>query len=94
MRYYVNPISHADYVSAFGGYGNAPDDVSRNFQLTRVISYPTVSVGAGYNKQIKYRTTLGIYFSWYNQFVGMDATTFTDIHRNQHDVYLVFRQRF
>ncbi|NCX95399.1 MAG: YaiO family outer membrane beta-barrel protein [Chitinophagia bacterium] len=94
MRYYVNPISHSDYVTAFGGYGNAPDDVSRNYQLTRVINYPTVSVGAGAVKQIKYRSTFGLFFSWYNQSVGQDVTTYNDIYHNQYDVYLLFKQKF
>ncbi len=98
-RYYLNPNTHSDWFSGICGYGNAPDDFSRNYALAQLLSYPTVSVGAGYTKQIKYRTTLGVFVSWYNQKYA-DATyvnsvkTADAVHHNQYDMYFQLLRRF
>ena len=87
-RYYVNPIGHSDYISTIMGYGTAPDDFSRNYALRQYLSYPTVSVGAGYSKQIRYRTTLAVFGSWYNTKIADNN------HLNQFDLFLQVQQRF
>lgn len=99
-RYYMNPITHGDWFSAIAGYGNAPDDFSRNYALAQLLSYPTVSVGAGYTKSIKHRTSLGMFFSWYNQKYS-DAVTNTAtgvrtdaVYHNQYDFYLQLLRKF
>lgn len=97
-RYYMNPISRGDWFSAIAGYGNAPDDFSRNYALAQLLSYPTVSCGAGYTKSIKYRTSLGMFFSWYNQkyteaVVNNGVRTEATYH-NQYDFYLQLLRRF
>ena len=99
-RYYMNPVSHSDWFSAIFGYGTAPDDVNRNYALAQLLSYPTVSVGAGYTKQIKYRTSLGIFASWYNQKysnAGTDPVNGKNVdavYHNQYDIYLQLLRRF
>ena len=99
-KFYVNPLNHSDWVSAIAGYGTAPDDVSRNYALAQLLSYPTVSVGAGYAKQFRYKTTLGIFGTWYNQ-KYRNATTdpvtrspIDPIYHNQYDIYLQVLRRF
>ncbi len=87
-RYYLNPLSRGDWFSVIFGYGNAPDDFSRNFQLSQIISYQTVSVGAGYTKQFKYRTSVGLFGSWYNLKVE------EKLYHNQYDVYLQLLHKF
>ena len=91
-RYYVNPLHHGDWVSFICGYGNAPDDFSRNFALARLLTYPTVSVGAGYQKLIRYRTSVGIFGTWYNQKVS-DLPNVQQYY-NQYDLYLQVLRRF
>lgn len=98
-RYYMNPVTHSDWFSAIAGYGTAPDDFSRNYALAQLLSYPTVSCGAGYTKQIKHRTTIGMFFSWYNQkytdevFVNNEKVADPTYH-NQYDFYLQLLRRF
>lgn len=97
-KYFLVPDTRSDWVSAIAGYGTAPDDFSRNYQLAQLLSYPTVSVGAGYSKKIKYRTTLGCFFSWYNQKYS-DAVTVGGVRKdavyhNQHDFYIQLLRNF
>ena len=87
-RYYMNPSTHTDWFSAIAGYGTAPDDFSRNFAIAQLSAYNTTSVGAGYQKQIKYRTTLGIFATWYNQKIT------EGVFHNQYDIYLQLLRRF
>ncbi len=87
-RYYLNPVSHGDWFSAIFGYGNAPDDFSRNFQFAQLISYPTISVGAGYTKQFKYRTSVGIFGTWYNEKVA------DQLYHNQYDIFIQLLRKF
>ncbi len=99
-RYYMNPMSHTDWFSVIFGYGNAPDDFSRNYRLAQLLDYPTVSVGAGYMKQFKYRTSLGFFASWYNQ---KFTNSYTDpvsnqkvdaVYHNQYDIYVQILRKF
>ena len=86
-RYFLNDF-HTDYVSTIMGYGTAPDDFSQSYNIQQLLAYNTVSVGAGYTKQIQYRTTLGIFGSWYNEKLT------TNFYRNQYDIYLSFLRKF
>lgn len=98
-KYFVSGgDARTDWVSGIAGYGNAPDDFSRNYALVQLLSYPTISVGAGYTRQFKYRTSLGVFFSWYNQKFA-DATTNNGVrteavYHNQHDFYIQLLRRF
>jgi len=85
-RYYID--DRTQYFSTIMGYGTAPDDFSQAFQLTQLLAYKTVSVGAGYSKQIHFRTTVGIFGSWYNE--RLTST----VYRNQYDVYVSLLRRF
>ncbi len=97
-RYYMVPGSRSDWFSGIAGYGNAPDDVSRNFNLAYLSTFPTISVGAGYSKQIKYRTTIGLFGTWYNQkFKGEEVVGGVRqdaIYHNQYDVFIQLLRRF
>lgn len=90
-RYYLN--NRTEYFSAIAGYGTAPDDFSVNYDLTRTLAYNTISVGAGYSKQIQYRTTIGIFASWYNMKTGVDVFG-NGTFRNQYDIYATLLRRF
>lgn len=98
-KYFVVPDARTDWVSAIAGYGTAPDDFSRNYALAQLLSYPTVSVGAGYTKKFKYRTTVGLFFSWYNQkysdavYVN-NVKTADAVYHNQHDFYIQLLRNF
>lgn len=86
-RFYLN-YTHADYFSTIVGYGTAPDDFSRNYEISRLLAYNTISVGAGYSKQFHYRTTIGIFGSWYHQKLAVLS------YRNQYDIYATLLRRF
>lgn len=90
-RFYLN--NRTEYFSAIAGYGTAPDDFSLNYNLTRSLTYSTVSVGAGYTKVLQYRTSIGIFGSWYNVKTGLDRSE-RETFRNQYDIYLTLLRRF
>jgi len=87
-RYFINPLNRAEFLTIILGYGTAPDDFSRLYNITRLLSYSTASAGVGYQKQVFYRTTLGIYGTWYNYEVAQGN------YRNQYDVYLTLMRKF
>ncbi len=82
-RFYLN--KYADYISGIGGYGTSPDDFSRNYQLFHLLNYNTVNCGLGYSKHFHYRTTLGIFGTWYNEYISSSPTK---EYVNQFDIYL------
>ncbi len=82
----MNP--RGDYFSTVMGYGTAPDDFSRNYELSQISLYKTVSAGAGYSKNFRYRTTLGVFGTWYNVKYGNPAFY------NQYDIYVTLLRRF
>jgi cellulose synthase operon protein C len=85
-RYYMN--NRKEFFTALMGYGTAPDDFSLNYQLTKLIAYNTISVGAGYTKILHYRTTIGVFGTWYNEKIGIGA------YQNQYDIYVTLLRRF
>ena len=85
-RYYLD--DRRQYFSTIMGYGTAPDDFSQAYEITHLLAYNTISVGAGYSKVFHYRTTLGIFGSWYNE-----RLTHT-FYRNQYDIYVSLLRRF
>ncbi len=85
-RYYMS--NRSAYFSTIMGYGTAPDDFSLSYELTQILIYNTVSVGAGFSKTIQYRTTFGIFGTWYNEHVGIGT------YRNQYDIYATVLRRF
>jgi YaiO family outer membrane protein len=86
LRQYLQ--SRTDFFYTTFGYGNTPDDFSRAFQLDKLITFTTYSIGGGYQKVFNYRNTLSINGTWFNQR--------TDEHRyrNQYDIYVTFFRRF
>ncbi len=95
-RFYMN--KHTDYASVILGYGTGPDDFSRIYNLTNNINYTTVSAGAGYMKQFHYRTSLGLFGTWYNQKIGerIDGTTgaYNGQFVNQFDIFVTLLRKF
>ncbi len=95
-RYYIN--NHADYFSTILGYGTIPDDFSRLYNLGGLITFPTVSVGAGFSHQFHYRTTLSLNGTWYNEKVGTTLNPFTfqsqGRYINQYDIFVTLLRRF
>ncbi len=94
-RFFLN--KHSDYFSTILGYGTIPDDFSRVYNLSSsfgtTAEYKTVSAGAGYMKQFHYRTSLGIFGTWYNIKTGVDAAN-VPVHINQFDVFVTLLRRF
>ncbi len=58
-RYYMN--RRQDYLSIIAGLGTSPDDRSRLIQFPQLSGLLTRSIAAGYQKTIRYRTTLGLF---------------------------------
>ncbi len=95
-RYYIN--NHADFFSTILGYGTIPDDFSRLYNLGGIITFPTVSAGAGFSHQFHYRTTLSLNGTWYNMKVDEVQNFNTGITQkkfiNQYDIFVTLLRRF
>lgn len=85
-RQYLN--NKTDFFYATVGYGNSPDDFTRVFQFSEIVSFQTYSIGAGYQKMFNYRNVVSLNGTWYNQ--KRDEGRF----RNQYDIYLTFLRKF
>lgn len=85
-RYYMN--NRQDFVTLIAGIGTSPDDRSRLIRFPELSGLLTHSVGTGYQKVIRSRTTVGLFGTWINQKI-----TNTD-YQNQYDIYLVFQRKF
>lgn len=86
LRHYMN--RQQDYISFTAGLGTSPDDRSRLIQFPKLAGLLTRSVGAGYQKTFRYRTTVGIFGTWINQKISD-----TDF-QNQYDIYLSVQRKF
>lgn len=85
-RYYMN--RQQDFIAFNAGLGTSPDDRSRLIQFPKLAGLLTRSVGAGYQKTFKYRTTAGIFGTWINQKIS--STVF----QNQYDIYVTLQRKF
>ncbi|GAA3925568.1 tetratricopeptide repeat protein [Chitinophaga oryziterrae] len=85
-RYYMN--RQQDYLSFTAGLGTSPDDRSRLIQFPQLAGLLTRSVGAGYQKTFKYRTTVGLFGTWINQKIS------TSDYQNQYDIYIMLQRKF
>ncbi|MCK7554656.1 YaiO family outer membrane beta-barrel protein [Chitinophaga sedimenti] len=85
-RYYMN--RGQDFLTVMAGLGTSPDDRSRLIAFPQLSGLLTRSVGAGYQKTIKYRNTLSINATWINQKIGDNQF------QNQYDLYLMFLRKF
>lgn len=85
-RYYMN--NRQDFVALIAAIGTSPDDRSRLIRFPELSGLLTHSVGTGYQKVIRYRTTVGLFGTWINQKI-----TNTD-YQNQYDIYLLFQRKF
>jgi len=94
-KYFVND-ERTSYFSVIGGYGLAPDDLSRVNQANyRSVSYSTVNVGAGYQIPIHHRTTLYVAYTWYN--IEYHVANFpgdTNKYKNQYDLNVNLLHKF
>lgn len=86
-RYYTGD-NKTDYIQVNGSYGTTPDERSLNFQYERIADLKTISIGAGFQKQFKYRTTIGLFGNWINQQLT-DNT-----YQNQYDIYISLQRKF
>lgn len=85
-RYYMN--RQQDYLMFNAGLGTSPDDRSRLIQFPQLAGLLTRSVGAGYQKTFKYRTTVGLFGTWINQKIA------TTVYQNQYDIYIMLQRKF
>ncbi|WP_343746625.1 tetratricopeptide repeat protein [Chitinophaga sp.] len=85
-RYYMN--RDQDYLLLVAGLGTSPDDRSRLVQFPQLAGLLTRSVGTGYQKTIRYRTTLGLYGTWINQKIS------PTIFQNQYDIFVTVQRKF
>ena len=94
-RYYVKD-DHTNFFTVAAGYGLAPDDLSRILDVNfKAIIYKTVNIGAGYQFQLHYRTTLLINYTWYNiQYHVSNGPGDADAYKNQYDLNLGLLHRF
>jgi cellulose synthase operon protein C len=94
-RYYVKD-DHTDFLTVSAGYGMAPDDLSRILDVNfNAILYKTVNIGAGYQFQVHYRTTLLINYTWYNiQYHVANSPGDQNSFKNQYDLNIGLLHRF
>ena len=94
-RYYVKD-DHTNFFTVAAGYGLAPDDLSRILDVNfKAIIYKTVNIGAGYQFQLHYRTTLLINYTWYNiQYHVSNGPGDADAYKNKYDLNLGLLHRF
>lgn len=85
-RYYMN--QRQDYLSLIAGLGTSPDDRSRLVQFPQLTGLLTRSIAAGYQKTIRYRTTLGLFGTWINQKIEDNR------YQNQYDIYITVQRKF
>ncbi len=85
-RQYMN--DKTTFLYAVLGFGNSPDEFTRNYQLTNNLGQTTYSIGAGFQKTFSYRNTFSINGTWYNQKISEKR------YRNQYDIYLSFYRKF
>ncbi|MBO9729973.1 MAG: tetratricopeptide repeat protein [Chitinophaga sp.] len=85
-RYYMN--RRQDYLQVVAGLGTSPDDRSRLVNFPNLTGLLTHSIGAGYQKVLHYRTSLGLYGTWINQ--KITDTGF----QNQYDIYVSLQRKF
>ena len=85
-RFYMK--NRSEYISAFGGLGTAPDDLSLVFLSNKFLGINNTFVGGGYQKIIKYRTTVGVVGTWTNFRVAETR------YLNQYNLFLTVLQKF
>lgn len=85
-RFYMN--NRSEYFTVIGGWGTPPDDKSLDFLLNKFIGIVSRYVGAGYQKEFKYRTTLGVLGTWNNIRVTESG------YANQYNLFLTLLRRF
>lgn len=85
-RYHMN--RHQDYIQFNAGLGTSPDDRSRLIQFPKLAGLLTRSVGAGYQKTFRYRTTAGLFGTWINQKISDSQF------QNQYDIYVTLQRKF
>ncbi len=85
-RFYMR--DQKDYLQAMASVGNAPEDLSLDFQLNNTLSFPTTMVGAGYFHSVGYKTVFGIMGNWYNYHVT------DDVYLDQYTLLLTVRTKF
>jgi YaiO family outer membrane protein len=91
-RYFINEKS--DYLQGSFGFGTIPDDRSLNYKFTGIAAIRTVFIGAGAQKQFKYRTTAGVYGTWYNNRLGTTGDGKLELFQNQYDIYFTLMRKF
>ena len=85
-RFYMR--DQKDYLQAMASVGNAPEDLSLDFQLNNTLSFPTTMVGAGYFHSVGYKTVFGIIGNWYNYHVN------DNLYLDQYTLLLTVRTKF
>ncbi|MEO7531410.1 MAG: YaiO family outer membrane beta-barrel protein, partial [Sediminibacterium sp.] len=85
-RQYLNDKN--DYLSLIAGLGNIPDDQSLNYQLNNFSGITSKSLGIGFQKTLRYRTTLQVFFNYNN----LQVTQAKKI--DQYDVYITLLRNF
>ncbi|MEO8171586.1 MAG: tetratricopeptide repeat protein [Sediminibacterium sp.] len=86
LRQYLNDKN--DYLSLIGGLGNIPDDQSLYLNFNNFSGFTSRSIGAGFQKNFKYSTTLQIFFNYNN----LQVTPTRRI--DQYDFYLTLLRNF
>ncbi len=87
--------NRTEFFSFLAGYGNAPDDISREaFFVVKPLAssnqnFNTISVGAGYQRQLFYRTTIAINGTWYNL-----QSNGQNYFQNQYNIFVTLLRRF
>ncbi|MES2328257.1 MAG: tetratricopeptide repeat protein [Bacteroidota bacterium] len=85
-RQYLNDKN--DYISLIGSLGNIPDDQGRNYDLNNFSGFTSKSVGLGFQKSFRYKTTLQAFFNYTN----FQVSTTKKI--GQYDFYITLLRNF
>ncbi|PZR20640.1 MAG: hypothetical protein DI539_10175, partial [Flavobacterium psychrophilum] len=85
-RFYMRDAK--DYLQAMASVGNAPEDLSLDFQINNTLSFPTTMIGAGYFHSIGYKTVFGVIGNWYNYHIT------DDLYTSQYTLLFTVRTKF
>jgi cellulose synthase operon protein C len=89
-KYYLNEI-RTNFFTVSYGYGTAPDDFSRLTEVSqKSFTYNTISVSAGCQFHLRYRSLLGLNYTWFNERI----TTNPDTYKGQYDLYIYLLHKF
>ena len=86
LRQYLNDKN--EYFSVIAGLGRTPDDPSLAYNINNFKGFASKTIGVGFQKNFRYKTTLNASFNYTNLQVAPKKTL------DQYDIYLTLLRNF